>query len=105
MPALSKNSGVNVCDEVGEKPWRLSSQYATSPPYRPRRAAHRNGWETVECTVYGKTVTKLYKTFLATYRPVGGVIRVVIVEEDRDYRPLVQMCRDPHRRGFQGARE
>ena len=44
-----------------------------------KRAAHRQGWETAQCTVYGKTVTKLYKTFLATYRPVGGVIRVVIV--------------------------
>ena len=37
-----------------------------------KRAAHRNGWETAKCTVYGKTVTKLYKTFLATYRPIGG---------------------------------
>jgi hypothetical protein len=53
-----------------------------------KRAAHRNGWEAAECTVYGKTVTKLYKTFLATYRPVGGVIRVVIVEEDHDWYPF-----------------
>ena len=37
---------------------------------------------------YGKTVTKLYKTFLATYRPTGGVIRVVIVEEDHDWYPF-----------------
>jgi hypothetical protein len=28
-------------------------------------------------------VTKTYKTFLATYLPAGGVIRVVIVKEDR----------------------
>jgi prepilin signal peptidase PulO-like enzyme (type II secretory pathway) len=53
-----------------------------------KRAAHREGWETAECTVYGKTVTKLYKTFLATYRPVGGVIRVVIVLEDHDWYPF-----------------
>ena len=53
-----------------------------------KRAAHRNGWETAKCTVYGKTVTKLYKTFLATYRPAGGVIRVVIVEEDHDWYPF-----------------
>ena len=33
-------------------------------------------------------VTKLYKTFLATYRPVGGRIRVVIVEEDHDWYPF-----------------
>ena len=53
-----------------------------------KRAAHRQGWETAPCTVYGKTVTKLYKTFLATYRPTGGVIRVVIVEEDHDWFPF-----------------
>jgi hypothetical protein len=47
-----------------------------------KRAAHRRGWLTAQCTVYGQTVAKLYKTFLATYKPVGGVIRVVIVEEE-----------------------
>ncbi len=53
-----------------------------------KRAAHRYGWQTAKCTVYGKTVTKLYKTFLATYRPAGGLIRVVIVEEDHDWFPF-----------------
>jgi hypothetical protein len=53
-----------------------------------KRAAHRDGWATCQCTIYGKTVTKLYKTFLATYRPTGGVIRVVIVEEDHDWYPF-----------------
>ena len=53
-----------------------------------KRAAHREGWEVAECTVYGQTVAKLYKTFLATYRPVGGVIRVVIVLEDHDWYPF-----------------
>jgi hypothetical protein len=53
-----------------------------------KRAAHREGWEVAKCSVYGKTVTKLYKTFLATYRPVGGLIRVVIVLEDHDWYPF-----------------
>ncbi len=53
-----------------------------------KRAAHREGWEVAECTVYGQTVSKLYKTFLATYRPTGGVIRVVIVLEDHDWFPF-----------------
>jgi hypothetical protein len=53
-----------------------------------KRAAHRQGWETAQCIVYGQTVTKLYKSFLATYRPVGGVIRVVIVLEDHDWYPF-----------------
>ena len=38
-------------------------------------------WQTVECKVYGETVTKLYTTFLATYAPVGSMIRVVPVDE------------------------
>lgn len=54
-----------------------------------KRAAHREGWEAAKCTVYGKTVTKLYKTFLATYRPTGGVIRVVIVLEDHAWYPFL----------------
>jgi hypothetical protein len=53
-----------------------------------KRAAHREGWQTAPCTVYGKTVTKVYKTFLATYPPVGGLIRVVIVLEDHDWFPF-----------------
>src|SRR6202035_5152659 len=32
--------------------------------------------------LYGVQVTKRYKTFLATYRPAGGLIRVVLVQED-----------------------
>jgi hypothetical protein len=31
--------------------------------------------------LYGKPTVKRYKTFLATWRPVGGVIRVVLVKE------------------------
>jgi len=53
-----------------------------------KRAAHCEGWDVAQCAVYGKTVTKLYKTFLATYRPVGGIIRVVIVLEDHDWYPF-----------------
>ncbi len=57
-------------------------QYGTKRISLARRAAHPRGWQTVECFAYGKLVTKTIKTFLATYRPVGGVIRVVIVRED-----------------------
>jgi hypothetical protein len=32
--------------------------------------------------LYGKAVTETYKTFLATYRPAGGLIRVVLVREE-----------------------
>jgi len=47
-----------------------------------KRAGNTHGWQTIECTVYGERVTKTYKTFLATYGPAGGVIRVVLVKED-----------------------
>jgi hypothetical protein len=50
-----------------------------------KRAGHRRGWQTIECVLYNQTVTKTYKTFLATYRPVGGVIRVVLVKEDHGW--------------------
>jgi hypothetical protein len=53
-----------------------------------KRAAHRDGWEVAQCTVYGQVVSKLYKTFPATYRPTGGVIRVVIVLEDHEWYPF-----------------
>lgn len=50
-----------------------------------KRAAQKRGWRKLDCTLYGKLVTKNYKTFLATYRPVGGVIRVVLVREDHGW--------------------
>jgi hypothetical protein len=53
-----------------------------------KRAGHKQGWQTIDCTVYGKTTTKIYKTFLATYEPVGGVLRVVIVKEEHDWFPF-----------------
>ncbi len=53
-----------------------------------KRAAHRQGWQTIECTAYGETVAKTYKTFLATYEPVGGVMRVVIVKEEHTWLPF-----------------
>src|SRR5262245_17328252 len=51
------------------------------------------GWEQVECVQYGEEVTKTIKTFLATYRPAGGIIRVVLVKEGDDWIPF--FCTDP----------
>ena len=53
-----------------------------------KRAGHRQGWQTIKCTAYNKTVTKTFKTFPATYKPAGGVIQVVIVKEDHDWFPF-----------------
>jgi len=46
-----------------------------------KRAGQRRGWTTGTFDLYGKSAVKRYKTFLATWGPVGGVIRVVLVDE------------------------
>jgi hypothetical protein len=58
-----------------------------------KRAGQKRGWDTVACVLYGKLVTKTVKTFLATYPPVGGVIRVVIVREPHGCEYF--FCTDP----------
>jgi hypothetical protein len=47
-----------------------------------KRAGHRQGWQSGTFRLYGADVVKRYKTFLATYPPAGGLIRVVLVKED-----------------------
>jgi hypothetical protein len=46
-----------------------------------KRAGQRRGWQTIPCVLYNKETTKTCKTFLATYPPAGGLIRVVLVRE------------------------
>jgi hypothetical protein len=46
-----------------------------------KRAGHRHGWQSGDFVLYGKKVRKKYKTFLATYKPAGGLIRVLLVKE------------------------
>jgi hypothetical protein len=58
-----------------------------------RRAGQRRGWSEIDCEVYGQTATKTYKTFLATYQPVGGVIRVVLIKEAHGWYAFY--CTDP----------
>jgi hypothetical protein len=56
--------------------------YGKNRIYLAEEAAATDGWQEVQCVQYGATVTKTVKTFLATWRPAGGVIRVVLVKED-----------------------
>ena len=50
-----------------------------------KRAGQTRRWDEVTVkTTTGRTVVKRFKTFLATWRPAGGVIRVVILKEDDD---------------------
>jgi hypothetical protein len=59
------------------------------------RAGQLRGWEEVVCWQYGKKLTKLVKTFLATWCPAGGVIRVVLVQEDQDDNWRAYFCTKP----------
>jgi DDE superfamily endonuclease len=47
-----------------------------------KRAGHRHGWTTEKFVLYRRAVAKTYKTFLATWHPAGGLIRVVLVQEE-----------------------
>ncbi len=58
-----------------------------------KRAGQKRGWRSVECVQYGARVTKTIKTFLATWRPAGGQIRVVMVREPTGW--LAYFCTDP----------
>jgi hypothetical protein len=58
-----------------------------------KRAGQRRGWSSDVFDLYGERVTERYKTFLATWRPAGGVIRVVLVDEPTGWRAF--FCTDP----------
>jgi hypothetical protein len=45
-----------------------------------KRAAAKGGWTTAEVEIYGRFEDVTYKTFVATWPPAGGVIRVVLVK-------------------------
>jgi hypothetical protein len=61
------------------------AQYGPQTFDLAKRAGHQQGWQTETFTLYGKEQRKKYKTFLATYRPAGGVIRVVLVKESKGW--------------------
>jgi hypothetical protein len=67
--------------------------YGTERISLAKRAGHRRGWTAEAFTLYGERVTKRYKTFLATWRPAGGAIRVVLVDEPTGWRAY--FCTDP----------
>jgi hypothetical protein len=58
-----------------------------------KRAGQRRGWVTGAFDLYGKPAVKRYKTFVATWRPAGGVIRVVLVDEPTGW--VAFFCTDP----------
>ncbi len=60
--------------------------YGTQRISLAKRAGQRRGWTSEEFLLYGERATKRYKTFLATWEPAGGEIRVVLVDEPSGWR-------------------
>jgi hypothetical protein len=60
--------------------------YGTDVIDLAKRAGQRRGWSTETITLYGVATIKKYKTFLATWRPAGGAIRVVLVDGPAGWR-------------------
>jgi hypothetical protein len=58
-----------------------------------KRAGQRGGWQTQKFVLYGQQVSKTYKTFVATYRPAYGQIRVVLVKEHDGWEAF--LCTQP----------
>jgi hypothetical protein len=58
-----------------------------------KRAAARGGWVTEEVDIYNRFEGVTYKTFLATWPPAGGAIRVVLVKTDDGW--VAYFCTDP----------
>jgi hypothetical protein len=79
----------------GPKP---SGRRGPAPTYGDRRidlakrAGQRRGWSSDVFDLYGGKAVKRYKTFVATWRPAGGQIRVVLVEEPTGWRAF--FCTD-----------
>lgn len=59
-----------------------------------KRAGQKRGWSRGVFELYDGTAVRRYKTFLATWRPAGGVIRVVLVDEPTGWRAY--FCTDPN---------
>ncbi|HMB04260.1 MAG TPA: transposase [Isosphaeraceae bacterium] len=58
-----------------------------------KRSGPRRGGTIGVFDLYGEPTVKRYQTFLATWRPVGGVIRVVLVDEPTGW--VAFFCTDP----------
>jgi hypothetical protein len=57
------------------------------------RAVRRRGWARGVFDLYGEPAVKRYQTFVATWRPAGGAIRVVLVDEPTGW--VAFFCTDP----------
>ena len=83
-----------VPPEPGAKrPVGRPATYGTQRIVLAKRAGQKRGWRDLSVTLYGEHTIKRIKTFEATYRPAGGRVRVVIVQEKSG--PLAFFSTDP----------
>jgi hypothetical protein len=81
---LRKDAALRSVPEVlppGQRRRGRPRKYGAERISLAKRAGHRKGWQHGDFVLYNKSVRKTYKTFLATYQPAGGLIRVVLVKE------------------------
>ena len=57
-----------------------------------KRGGQKRGWAAGTFDLYGKPTEKKYKTFVATWRPAGGAVRVVLVDEPKGW--IAFFCTD-----------
>ena len=50
-----------------------------------KRAGHRRGWAPGTSAPYGEPAANRSKTFVATWRPAGGAIRVALVDQPKGW--------------------
>ena len=78
---LRKDAAMFDVPEAAKRPGRgRPRKYGRNQISLAHRGGHRHGWTTTWMVLYGKEQTVTFKTFLATYAPADGVIRVVIVK-------------------------
>jgi hypothetical protein len=79
--------------EPGKRKRGRTRKYGKDKISLAKRAGHRQGWQSGAFVLYGEKVRKTFKTFLATYQPVGGLIRVVLVKEAQGW--FAYLCTKP----------
>ena len=82
---LRKDAALYSVPAPGPMPRGRPRGYGTQRLSLAKRAGPKGGWVTGTFTLYGKAVDKRYKTLGATWRPTGGAIRVVLVDEPKGW--------------------
>lgn len=91
---LRRDAGLRTLPRPRRQPRRgRPAVYGSEAIRLNLRARQKRGWQTVQVQQYGKVKEKRIKTFLATWRPAGGVIRVVLVQEETGW--LAWFSTDP----------